>query len=123
MSDNLTQSHFLSMLGRLLVYADLKEIKVICSSYIRTAEEQAEQYKIGRRGIDGEQPVTTCDGVAKISRHQTKTAIDLNVINEQGNHVYDMPPYLTLGKYWETLGGIWGGNWASSPEHWHFDLR
>ena len=123
MSDNLTQSHFLSMLGQLLVYAKLKEIKVVCSSYIRTAEQQAEQYKIGRRGIEGEQPITTCDGIVKISRHQTKTAIDLNVIDDQGNGSYDQQPYITLGRYWETLGGVWGGSWASSPEHWHFDKR
>jgi hypothetical protein len=111
------------MLGRLLVYADLKEIKVICSSYIRTVEQQAELYKVGRRGIPGEQPITTCDGVIKISRHQTKTAIDLNVINDQGEHTYDIGPYAILGKYWEGIGGIWGGSWTSSPEHWHFDLR
>jgi hypothetical protein len=112
------------MLGRLLVYADLKEIKVICSSYIRTAEQQAELYKIGRRGIPGEQPITTCDGIVKISRHQTKTAIDLNVIDDQGNRSYDQYPYAILGSYWELNGGTWGGTWpGSSREHWHFDLR
>jgi hypothetical protein len=123
MTDNLTQSKFLWRLGQLLAYAQLQGIRLICSSFFRTAEQQAELYKIGRRGIPGEQPITTCDGITKISRHQTKMAIDLNVIDSQGDHVYDMPPYIMLGKYWELIGGTWGGNWTSSPEHWHFDMR
>lgn len=128
MTDNLTQSRFNWLLGQLLAYAYVKEIRVIISSFFRTAAQQAELYKIGRNGIPGEKIITTCDGITRISRHQTKTAIDLSVIDEDGNKVYDRAPYEVLGKYWESVGGVWGGRWgepgSSSPQEiWHYDLR
>ena len=121
-AENLKQATFNRKLGLLLTYAAIQEINVIVSSFIRTPEQQAENYKVGRRGIAGEATITDCDGYNRISRHQTKVAIDLNVIDGQGNVITDDKPYQVMGLFWESLGGQWGGRFTKPPEPWHFDL-
>jgi hypothetical protein len=31
------------------------------------------------------------------------------------------PRYTTLGQYWESLGGVWGGRWKDPFDPYHFE--
>ncbi len=115
------QVRFNQMLGGILIYADIHDIDLIINSFIRTAEEQAKQFQIGRRGIIGEKPITPNDGYIKISRHQTKKAIDLQIVDREGQNINEPEKYKFLGEFWKTRGGQWGGDFTP-PEIWHFDL-
>ena len=118
------QVRFLWLLGKLLHFACLAEIRLIVLSFYRTAEEQKALYQIGRRGVEGEKPITSCDGYERPSRHQSRTAIDLNIVNEDGVRINVPDLYAKLGEYWEGIGGTWGGHFIiSGPETWHFDFR
>lgn len=124
---NLDQSHFLQLWAMVLVYAKILEIRVICSgskSFIRNAAMQAELYAIGRRGIDGEKTVTDCDGVIRKSNHQPGQAMDITIVDDKGDVIYDEAPYRKLAVFWKSLGGRWGGDFtpAASREIWHYDL-
>jgi|GEM_PF-6201964 hypothetical protein len=118
------QVRFLWLLGKLLHFACLADIRLIVSSFYRTADEQKALYQVGRRGIAGEKVITSCDGYERPSRHQSKTAIDLNIVNDSGARINASDLYEKLGLYWEGLGGTWGGHFAvPGPEVWHFDYR
>lgn len=45
---------------------------------------------------------------SKSSRHKQRLAIDLNLFKD-GEYLTETEDHAELGKYWETLGGIWGG--------------
>ena len=51
----------------------------------RDAAYQQELYHVGRRGIPGEATVTDCDGLKKLSRHQSGKAWDLVPLDKHGN--------------------------------------
>lgn len=122
---NLNQARFLGLFGMLLVYASIHNIRVKCSgskSFIRDAEMQAALYKIGRRGIEGEKTVTDCDGYTRKSLHQSACAMDITIVNQDGEAVFDEAPYRTLADFWKASGGIWGGDFTSPKEIWHFGM-
>lgn len=121
-SEIAAQSKFNRMLGMLLVFGSINGFRIIISSFLRTAEQQAEFYNIGRRGIPGEAVITYADGVIVKSNHQLGLAIDLNLYDDAGNKIYDDPRYRTLGEFWKSLGGTWGRDLATQ-EFWHFELR
>jgi hypothetical protein len=109
----------------LLVYASINNIKVKCSgskSFIRDAEMQAALYKIGRRGIAGEKTVTDCDGYVRKSLHQSACAMDITIVNQDGETVWDEAPYRMLADFWKSSGGIWGGDFTSPREIWHYGM-
>jgi len=53
-------------------------------------------------------------GHKKGSFHYKKLAIDLNLFDEQFNYLSETEDHLPFGKYWEFLGGSWGGSFKNS---------
>jgi hypothetical protein len=125
-AEALNQSKFLQLFGMVLVYAKIKGILVKCSgsrSFIRDAEMQFALYQIGRRGIVGEATVTDCDGTHRKSLHQSGCAMDITVIDENGETIFDEKPYRILADFWKEIGGIWGGDFTSPCEIWHYAIQ
>jgi len=107
-----------------VVYASIVEISIKCNgprSFMRDAETQAALYQIGRRGIAGEATVTDCDGVSRKSLHQSGLAMDISIVDENGDTVWDESKYQIVAKFWKSIGGRWGGDFTPR-EIWHFDL-
>jgi hypothetical protein len=56
--------------------------------------------------------------------------VDIAVVDDlDGDQVIDKneirwsmdPRYTTLGQYWESLGGVWGGRWKEPFDPYHFE--
>lgn len=111
------QQKFARNLGRLLKYAIQNDIDYLVTEIYRTAEQQNEIFKSGKG-------VTNCDGYKVISQHQKGLAADL-VIQRDGNLVWDhVPEYDKLGKFWQELGGEWGGTYTSpAGDIYHFAIK
>ena len=113
------------------------------SSCLRTFEEQAALWAIGRRLVDGQwmlDPaqgpiVTKCDGVRHKSRHQSGRAVDCGIREVapalgMGRFWYDEPdsPSRARGLFCQVVGAFvkhgwrWGGEWKSFPDRNHFEL-
>jgi D-alanyl-D-alanine dipeptidase len=92
-------------------------------SFIRNAAMQAELYAIGRRGIPDEVTVTICDGINSKSNHQSGQAMDITIIGEKGDVIYDEIAYKKLADFWKSLDpkARWGGDFTPR-EIWHYDL-
>ena len=86
----------------------------------RTPGEQAELYKIGRRGIFGEKSKTD----VKISKHEMGKAVDIYPRNEDVIE-YDKAKdaYDYYGKLAKGLGLIWGGDWNVPKDYGHIELN
>ena len=115
MTNTLLRAEFNKLFGLLSVYAELNGIKFIHDQYgyYRTAEQQRELFDARK---------SKCDGTIKRSKHQDHLARDLYVVNEQSQIVFADAPYETLGAYWETLGGRWGGHFAGFKDIFHFEI-
>lgn len=118
-SNTAMRAEFIRRWGYLSIYADLKNIRFIIphDGGIRTAAHQHHLFKMKR---------SKCDGYEKVSKHQLGLAYDIaildredDVVNEYGDH----PGYAVLGKMWEeSQGSIWGGNFKSFKDIFHFEL-
>jgi len=53
------------------------------------------------------------------SLHRKRLAIDLNLFLN-GEYLRETAEYMTLGLYWESLGGSWGGRFGDGN---HFSLE
>jgi len=84
-----TQSHFVLMLGMLIKFA----------------------YQHGYELTLGEGYVSSGTGHMKGSLHYIKLAQDLNLFKD-GEYLTETKDYEELGKYWELLGGAWGGRFG-----------
>lgn len=95
--------------AQLYEYGKSQGIDFTITSGLRTREEQQKlynQYGPSRAAKPG------------TSRHESGMAIDIGGCSEEQKSV--------LGKYWKSIGGVWGGDWGSGTtirEPWHFDLR
>jgi hypothetical protein len=108
---------FLFNFGRLLLKAYELGIQVIAFTFYRSPEDQIKEFEAGRsRKIDG--------------LHQRWLAIDLAIVDDfDKDFVVDKdeirwsndPRYTTLGQYWESLGGVWGGRWKDPHDIYHFE--
>jgi hypothetical protein len=124
--ENINQARFLQLWAMVLLYAKILGIRVMCSgskSFIRNAAMQAELYAIGRRGIPDEVTVTICDGINSKSNHQSGQAMDITIIGEKGDVIYDEIAYKKLADFWKSLDpkARWGGDFTPR-EIWHYDL-
>lgn len=105
---------FARMLGKLLAYAERQNIKVLMYWLWRSAEQQNEMFKAGGK--------TNCDGYKVLSNHQLGRAADIAVVVD-GSIRWEMrPEYELLGRYWEGLGGTWGGRWKGLNDIYHFEV-
>ena len=108
---------FIYKVGHLFLFASLHSIKLITpqDGWMRTAERQNELFKEGK---------SKRDGYKKKSMHQLGRAVDIAIIDEEGeviNEYGDHPYYEKLGKFWEeSMGGQWGGNFEGFRDVFHF---
>jgi len=110
---------FIHLLGRLLAYISSISADVIITAFYRSSDEQNALYQIGRTKPG--KIVTNCDGYKKKSKHQLWRAVDLAVV-ENGEIKWDSPVYDELGEFWDSVGGIWGGNFSGLPDKCHFEI-
>ena len=111
----------LRKLALLTFYAEAKGIRFNLTEFHRTTERQAELYAQGRTAPGG--VVTNCDGVIKLSKHQSWEAVDIVIVLEDGRRTLQhVPEYDILGKLWEQIGGTWGGRFTSFFDIYHFEI-
>lgn len=115
MTNTLRRTEFNRLFGLLSVFADLHGIMFIHDQYgyYRTVEQQRELFDAGK---------SKCDGVIKRSKHQDHLARDLYVVNERSEIIWADAPYETLGLYWESLGGTWGGHFGGFKDIFHYEI-
>jgi hypothetical protein len=116
-NNTLKRARFNHKWGMLSVFAMIKEIQFIhpLDGYSRTASEQNALYNAGK---------SKCDGYVKVSMHQLDRARDIVIVDDKGNPVNkygDHPNYAVLGKFWEDIGGRWGGNFTGFRDIFHFE--
>jgi len=80
------QSRFVRMVGLLILYA----------------------YELGYELTVGD--AWAHDGHKDNSFHYKRLAIDLNLFRD-GKYLQTTGDHLELGRFWESLGGTWGGRW------------
>ena len=58
---------------------------------------------------------------SKSSKHRRRLAIDLNLFKD-GMYLTGTEDHRPLGEYWESIGGIWGGNFDDGNHYeWPYD--
>jgi peptidoglycan L-alanyl-D-glutamate endopeptidase CwlK len=104
-----TQFEFLQDVAKLIEFAKNEGYKITGGELYRTAEQQAIYFNEGK-------------SKAKMSQHQKRLAIDLNVF-KNGNLTYEKADIEPLGKFWESLNkkNRWGGNFTSLVDTPHFE--
>lgn len=61
-----------------------------------------------------------CQYGSKSSRHRSRLAIDLNLFRD-GKYLTQTADHQELGKWWESIGGIWGGRFNDGNHYeWPF---
>jgi len=116
-NNTLKRAKFNHKWGLLSTYAAIKDIYFIHprDGYSRTPEEQNALFNAGK---------SKCDGYKKVSMHQLDRARDIAIIDDKGNVVNnygDHPNYAVLGKFWEDIGGTYGGFWKKFRDIFHFE--
>ena len=104
----LRQAKFLLALTDLIKFATACGFKITGGELERTAE----QAKLNaRKGI----------GIAN-SLHCSRRAGDLNFYLPTGELVADKVRLEKIGKFWESLGGTWGGRFTKYDDSRHFEM-
>ena len=91
----MTRTEFARKLGHLLVYAEDQGFDILIGWVLRDRETQQRMFDKG---------LSKCDGVSKISAHQTGKAADIYII-ENGKISEDKKKYKNLHAFWAVLGG------------------
>ena len=91
------QVRFTQILGRLLLYAETKGYQVTVGDAHAT------------------------NGHIESSRHYCRLAIDLNLFRD-GRYLDTTESHSELGKFWEAIGGTWGGKWGDG-NHYQLDYK
>lgn len=100
------QSIFLKMEAQLVLKATALGTPIIRLEWMRSIERQGELFRTGKS--------KTMD-----SKHLTGLASDfafLADIEDDGKINWHPDKYKELGKYWESLGGTWGGRFGDNPK-------
>lgn len=105
---------FFRKISKLIIMASIHEIKLLPTSFMRTAEEQKKFFDSGK---------SKCDGTNLISLHQKGLAIDFVIVRDSGAAWTDDPEYKLLGQMWEEEGMTWGGYWTSFRDIFHFEWK
>lgn len=101
------QQLFTKLIAQLILWADEKGYRLTFGEAYRTPEQAALNAKKG-------------SGISN-SLHTKRLAVDLNLFIN-GKYQTDSSAYVELGKFWESLGGSWGGRF-SRPDGNHFSLE
>lgn len=87
----------------------------------RTYAEQDAIFRVGRRGVQGERPVTFARGGQ--SNHNFGIAWDVGLFTPEGKYLQDSPDYERLGSLWKPHAVEWGGDWSPGKvDHPHYQL-
>ena len=109
---------FLWMVGRLLSFASLEGIKVICFTFYRSPADQLIEFNAGRsRTLTGKHPRWLAIDLAVVDDENADLIVDKDEIRWDND-----PHYETLGSFWESIGGTWGGRWKDPKDPYHFEL-
>ncbi|MFH8134195.1 M15 family metallopeptidase [Pantoea osteomyelitidis] len=100
------QRKFTRMIGRLITWAYGNGYELTFGEAYRTPEQAQLNARQGK-------------GIAN-SLHTRRLAVDFNLFID-GEYQTDSAAYEPLGKYWESIGGSWGGRF-SKPDGNHFSL-
>jgi hypothetical protein len=109
------QCKFLSMIVELIQKSDRKDLKVI--EWNRTVEQETKNIANGTSHLKRPEDCKHCIGLA----------VDLGVVDENTHQViWERVEYERLGVIWESLGGRWGGRWATfnhgEGDYVHFEI-
>ncbi len=97
-------------LSFLTQYAEIIDVNFIIYDFHRTEEQQLKRYRIGR--TEPGSIITGLDGIINKSKHQSWHAFDILILGPQNRSRWNADAgYRVLGKFWESLGGVWGGRW------------
>jgi len=103
MSNTRRRWEFILKFSMFTILAEMHGIHFVPTSFYRTAKEQEKRFKAGK---------SLCDGRKKISKHQLWRAMDIVIIDEDNNPIWEgILEYEILGDLWKKLGGTWGGDW------------
>ena len=101
------QANFLLAACKLIEFATANGFAVTGGELERTAAQAALNAKAGI-------------GIAN-SKHCSRMAIDLNFYVD-GMLKADKKSLQVVGKYWESLGGTWGGRFTKLDDSRHFEM-
>lgn len=101
------QQLFTKLIAQLILWADEKGYRLTFGEAYRTPEQARLNAQSGK-------------GIAN-SLHSQRLAVDFNLFIN-GQYQTDSAAYLELGKFWESIGGSWGGRF-SRPDGNHFSLE
>ncbi|AJI86362.1 D-alanyl-D-alanine carboxypeptidase family protein [Yersinia rochesterensis] len=96
------------MIGMLITFAYANGYQLTFGESYRTLEQAKLNAKAGT-GISN-------------SLHTSRLAVDFNLFIN-GVYKTKSEDFLPLGKYWESIGGSWGGRFKSNPDGNHFSLE
>jgi hypothetical protein len=79
---------------------------------------------------EAHRPAMLCEIYAKHgigivgSKHRYSLSLDLWIVGGAKGQVilWESPHYKAMGKYWESIGGIWGGRFKRKDEY-HFEFQ
>ena len=54
------------------------------------------------------------------SLHRKRLAVDINLIDQEGNWLQKTEDHLKCGEFWESMGGSWGGRFKDGN---HYSLE
>lgn len=98
------RAEFILHVSRLIIACANEGIRVVPFAFFRTAQEQRVLFNMGK---------SNCDGTTKRSMHQDWLAMDLAILNADGNDFIWAPDaYKRLGELAEECGLVWGGRWS-----------
>lgn len=102
------QQRFVKMVGDLIIWTYEQPGHTLTFGEAWRTPEQAAIYAAQGKGI-------------KSSLHLVRLAIDLNLF-KAGRYCDKTEDYEELGRYFESLGGCWGGSFLTRPDGNHFSL-
>jgi len=102
------QSQFVAMVMQLIKFAHDLSYQVTFGEAERSEETAMMYFKKGIGIIN--------------SKHCQRLAIDLNFY-KQGKLIDDRVSLESIGLYWESLGGIWGGRFKKYDDSRHFEMK
>jgi len=100
---------FNDMVIALLIFAKARGIGIRLGEAHRPAFVAKKYYKEGTGILN--------------SKHKYSLAIDLWITTTGKNILWKDGAYGVLGEYWDSIGGIWGGNFRRRKDPYHFEFN
>jgi len=104
---------FLKIALFIIIVKITKDIDLLPFCFYRSPQEQKKRF---------DEKKSLCDGYKKKSKHQLRRAMDFVIVKDENLMWKRIPEYEILGKIWNSLGGIWGGDFREINDPYHFEL-